>query len=488
MDEINFIDTTLRDAHQSLWATRMTTAMMLPIAPIIDQIGFQALDFGGIHSASDSQVIFLRENPFERLRLIAKAMLRTPLSTGFRSNCLNSFEPMPASVNELSVRLLIANGTKRIWAFDALHHFNNISPIIQVAKAEGVEVGVALVYSVSPVHTDEFYAKKATEIVKLGVNYTLIKDPGGLLTPERVRTLVPAILKKIKGLPFEIHSHCTTGLAPLVYLEAIKLGVKTVHTAISPLANGSSQPATENILNNARRLGYSANLNEEALKTMAAHFRYVAKREGLPIGVPAEYNLFYYDHQLPGGMISNLKFMLTQMGMGHRLEEVLEEIALVRKELAYPIMVTPFSQIIGTLATLNIALGERYKVAPDEAIKYAMGFYGELPFPIEKNVMDRIMGLPRAKDFINWEPPQVTIKDLRRKFGDGISDEELLLRTLYREEHIKALLAAGPIKTEYPRIDKPVVALIQELGMRRNLTHVRIQKEDFSLTLQKSVH
>jgi oxaloacetate decarboxylase alpha subunit len=232
-------------------------------------------------------------------------------------------------------------------------------------------------------------------------------------------------------------------------------------------------------------LGYSSNLNEKALKAMADYFRYIAKREGLPMGSPVEYDLFQYEHQLPGGMVSNYKFELSRRGLEHRLEDLLEEIALIRKELGYPIMITPLSQYVGTQAILNITTGKRYEVVTDEIIKYTLGRYGELVAPVDKNVMDKIMSLPRTKELLNWEPPQPSVEELRKQFGSGISDEELILRVLSSNQRaVDEVLSAGPMKTDYPRGDKPVLALIQELRKREDLAYVEIKKGDFSLTLK----
>jgi oxaloacetate decarboxylase alpha subunit len=371
---------------------------------------------------------------------------------------------------------------------EASNIMGDMSDGVRFAKDAGLEVVVALVYSHSPVHTDEYYAKRTRDAVKLGPDVIYLKDPGGLLTPERTRTLVPTIQKNIDGMPLELHSHCTTGLAPLCYLEAMSLGVKTFHTAISPLANGPSQPSTENILRNARHMGYSSDLDEEALEAIAAHFREVAKKEGLPTGVPLEYELYQFEHQVPGGVISNLKRQLGQLNFEHRLEEVLEETVLVRKELGYPIMVTPFSQFVVTQASLNVIQGERYKTITDEVIKFALGLYGEQASSVDQDFMDRIRSLPRTKDFIDWRPEEASIDDLRRELGANLSDDELLLLVLCPEKDFKAMRAAGPIKTDYSGADKPMVTFIKELMKRKNSTCIGIQKADFSLTLKKSAN
>jgi oxaloacetate decarboxylase alpha subunit len=322
-------------------------------------------------------------------------------------------------------------------------------------------------------------------MVEAGADRLFIKDVDGLLTPERTRTLVPAIMRNIGEVPLEIHGHCTTGLAPICYLEAVKLGVRTVHTASSPLANGPSQPSAENMIKNLQRLGFPVNLNQQSLKTMADHFRYIARREGFTLGSPVEYDLFQYEHQVPGGMMSNYRAELARRGLEHRLNEFLEEIALIRKELGYPIMVTPLSQYVGAQAILNRTLGERYKIVTDEVIKYVLGHYGELAAPVDKDVLDRIMKLPRTKELQDWQPQETSIEELRREFGNRLSDEELLLRVLTsNQQAVDEVLAAGPKHYDYPRGDKPVMALLHELTKRKEAAFIHIQKGDFSLTLR----
>ena len=481
MKEITFVDTSLRDAHQSLWNGRMTTAMMLPIAPVMDEVGFEALDFMALISM-DWCIRNQQENPWERLRLISEAMPNTPLIVG---GVLRNFGNVPDSVTEFWAKTIAAAGAGLIRINDPCHDITEISKAIKWSNAAGLTTMVALIYSYSPVHTDEYYAQKALEMAKAGADRIFIKDVDGLLTPERTRTLVPAIMKNISGIPLEIHGHCTTGLAPLCYLEAIKLGVQTVHTAVSPLANGPSQPSAENVLKNLHYLGYSSNLNEKALGAVADHFRYVAIREGFPPGSPIEYDLFQYEHQVPGGMMSNYKAELAKRGLEHQLEELLKEIALIRKELGYPIMVTPLSQYIGAQAILNHTTGERYKIVTDEVIKYVLGHYGELIAPVDKDVMDRINKLPRTKELLNWEPPQKSIDELRKEFGQELSDEEFLLRVLSsNQEAVDDVLAAGPKIYDYPRGDKPVLALVHELTRRKEAAYIHIKKGDFSLTLR----
>jgi len=444
MKEVKFTDTTLRDAPQSLWNGKMTTPMISPVAPTIDEVGFESLDFMML-AGLDWITRYLHENPWERMRLMAKAMPNTPLIVG---GVLCGLGTVSDSVLKLWMKLVVDAGMRRIRVNEPWHDLPRIRNQVKWSKDAGLTTMVSLIYTDSPYHTDEYYARLAKEVAKAGADIIFIKDVGGLLTPERTQTLVPAIMKNIDGIPLEMHGHCTTGLSPLCYLEAIKLGVTGVHTASSPLANGPSQPSAENILSNVRRLGYSPNINEKPLKAIADHFRGVAEKEDLPIGSPVEYDLFQYEHQVPGGMMSNYKFELSQKGIEHRLEEVLEEIALIRKEFGYPIMVTPISQFVGAQAMLNVLGGERYKLVTNETIKYLLGHYGEIVGPVDKSLMDKIMSLPMTKKLLDWEPPQPTIEELRAKFGADISEEELVLRALSSDQDsVDQVMAQGPMNT-----------------------------------------
>jgi oxaloacetate decarboxylase alpha subunit len=486
MDEIYFVDTTFRDGHASLWAEGMTTGMMLPVASEMDQIGFKSMDFIAT-SHFLKCVRELREDPWERIRLISKKITKTPL-TLMMGHSIKTFELTPFSVIKLWMERIVANGIKRVQLMDASNDLSfRIPECVQLAKDAGLKIAMALIYSYSPRHTDEHYAQGTRDAVKLNVDVIYLKDSGGLLTPERVQTLIPIILKNSNGIPVELHSHCTTGLAPLVYLEAVKLGIKTLHTAIPPLANGSSQPSVLNILRNLRFLGYTSTLDEQAIKPISDHFRYIAKRERLPIGSPIEYDYYQYMHQVPGGVISNLKHQLSGLRMGHQLEEVLREVVQIRKELGYPIMVTPFSQFVVSQAAMNIMVGERYKQVSDEVIKYTLGFWGkEASSLVDPNIKDKILSLPRAKELLNWEPPQPSLKEIREKLGgSGISDDELLLRFLIQEEEIRAMRSVTGLVKEYFTARNPVVVLIHELCKQKNSNYISIQKKDFSLTLQK---
>jgi oxaloacetate decarboxylase alpha subunit len=483
MNEVNFIDTTFRDGQQSLWAEGMTTGMMLPVASQMDQVGFKSME---IIAASHflKCVRELREDPWERIRLLSKRITQTPLILMMNYG-IAAFDLTPFSILKIYFERLSANGIRRVQLMDPANDLSfRIHHCVKFAKEAGLKVALGLVFSVSPKHTDEHYAQKVRDAAKLKVDTLYVKDSGGLLTSERVQTLIPLFLQNSNGIPVEIHSHCTTGLAPLVYLDAIKLGVNTVFTAIPPLANGSSQPSIFNILRNLKNLGYTSTIDEKALKPVADHFERIAKREGLPIGKPLEYDTYQYIHQVPGGVISNLRHQLSKLRMDDRLEEVLAETIQVRKDLGYPIMVTPFSQYVVSQASINVMLGERYKQVLDSIIEYTIGNFGkESSDAVDPNIKDRILSLPRAKELLASEPPQPSINEVRQQLGVvGVSDEELLLRYIVREDkEIETMRAAGQIK-EY-KDTHPLVILVQELLKRKALDYVSIHKDGLSISL-----
>lgn len=486
MKPLEFVDVTLRDGHQSLWATRMTTAMFVPILKRMDDIGFKVIDFtGAMHF--EVQVRFLREDPWERIRLARRIVKKTPLNCWMRPKNVISFETMPDDVIALWIHRLAANGIRRLTTFDALFDTSNMVLPIKSAKESGISFLAALPFSMSPVHTDELYARTARTLLDIGADAILLKDPGGLLTPERIRTIVPAIQAELGGKPLEIHSHCLTGLAPLCYLEAVRLGVDAVHTATAPLANGSSLPAGEHIARHAKRLGRRIPVDEGGLEEMAAHFNQVARATGKPVGRPVEYDPRQYEHQLPGGMISNLRAQLVQIKLGHRFEQVLDEVARVRVELGYLNMVTPFAQLVGTQAVINVVQGERYRTIPDEVVKYALGHLGKPIAPIEPNVLDRILATPAAAQQANQEPSAPLLAKARARFGN-ISDEELLLRISIPDEYMQAMKASGPLKTSHPfLLAMPLPDLIRNVLSQRRTNYIRVEAEGLKLTARRGI-
>ena len=466
---VRLIDVTLRDAHQCLWATRMTTAMMAELAPRLDRAGFEAIDLAG-GAVFDVCVRYLRENPWERMRILSDWVKETPLIVMTRSQSLFTFEFFPDDIVALTAERIHANGVRYHTPYDALNDMRNMQAPVRAAKAVGLYTAGGVVYTLSPVHTDEYYARKTRELIALGVDAIYIKDASGLLTPERIATLVP-VLKTVCGdLPLQLHSHCLTGLSPVGALKAIELGVDVVHTATSALANGASHPSTEQFVANARRKGFDVPLDLECVGEVAERLRYIARREDRPLGDIVEYDVFHYEHQMPGGMISNIKSQLGALKLAHKLPEVLEEAARVRCELGYPIIVSPFAQFVMTQAVLNVMGAERYASVPDEVRKYVLGYYGEIAGPIDPNIFDRIA---RGEAPVTVRPGDLlepAIPKLRRERGPFVSDDDLLLAAFYPESEVKALRDAGPIKTEYSLASTPLATLAREVAQRRDVT------------------
>lgn len=478
MSEIRIWDTTLRDAHQSLWATRMTTAMMTPIAPEMDEVGFYNVEVGAA-VIFDTCIHHLKEDPWERLRTISRLMPRTTISHGIRGQNVLGWDLVSDDVAELVVRTLVRNGVRRLMVFDPLNDLRSTVPTIRAAKQCGTYIVGLLVYTISPVHTDEYYARKAREFVELGVDAVEIKDPSGLLTPERIRTLAPAFRAAIgDGIDLHLHTHCNTGLGPLVYLEALSLGVNVFHTASAPLANGASQPATELLVREARRQGFSCEVDDKRLPTIARYFHDLAVSNGRPLGVPAAYDPDYYRHHMPGGMLSNLKAQLDAAGMGDRLPAVLEEIPRVREELGWPIMVSPTAQFVALQSLFNVTEGERYRTVPAELRKYALGWYGELPKPIDPNILDRITG---GEEPIRERPGTLIspmVERFRREHGPFDSDEDLLLAlsfpgkamTEFREARRTGYVPPGGAPVS------PAELLLAEISRRPEIRYFEVRK------------
>ncbi len=472
---VRLVDVTLRDAHQCLWATRMTTAMMADIAPRLDRAGFEAIDLVG-GAVFDVCVRYLRENPWERMRILSSWVKNTPLIVMTRGQSLFTFEFFPDDIVELTAQRIFANGIRYHTPYDALNDMRNMEVPVRAAKKVGLYTAGGVVYTLSPVHTDDYYARKTRELIKLGVDAVYIKDPSGLLTPERAHTLVPALKAACGALPLHLHSHCLTGLAPYTAIRAAELGVDVVHTATSTLANGASHPATESFVHNVRREGLTVPVDLAPVAEVAERLRYIAAREGKPVGHIVEHDAFHYEHQMPGGMVSNLKSQLAPLGIAHRLPDVLEEAARVRHDLGYPIIVSPFAQFVMTQAVLNVMGKERYATVPDEVRKYVLGYYGEIAGPIDPNLFDRIAKGAAPTTARPGDLVEPGIPRLRRERGPFTSDDDLLLAAFYSDGQYKALKAAGPIKTDYPLASTPLITLLREIALRPSVRSFHLIK------------
>jgi len=485
MADIQLVDISIRDGNQSLWgATGMDTGQSLEIAPVLNRVGFRACDF----TSSTHMGIAVRthkENPWERIRLMHAAMPDTPLqfiSTGFR---FISWETSDEDFMRLAYRRLMINGIGRFALIDPMHDITALKRAARMVKEEGgAEVLAGLTYTISSVHDDAFYAACARDIASSPhVDQVYLKDPAGLMTPERARTLIPAVQKVIGKLPLELHSHTTIGLASLTALAAADLGINAIHVGIGPLAGGTSHPDATRLVANLREFGHRVDIDERALALADDYFTRMAEAEGLPAGTPQEFDAAFLRHQMPGGVVTTMKRQLTELNMAHRWPAVVEEVPRVRAELGYPIMVTPFPQIVCTQALFNVIGSARYGNVPDQVIRYVVGKFGRPTAPIDENIKDRILSLPRAKE-IMAEPPPLPLKERRKQFDPSLSDEEFLLRAVMPADQVDAMLAAGPAKRHYNPDSRPLIDLLRELTQRPAVSQVVIEKPDFKMELR----
>jgi oxaloacetate decarboxylase alpha subunit len=481
---VEFIDTTTRDGNQSLWsATGLTTPDVLAIAPTIDRVGYHALDFtSSTHMAVS--VRFHQEDPWERIRLVSAAMPNTPLSiitTGMR---FISWVPAGEDVMRLSFRLVVRNGLRRFQIADPSNDPQRLKRLAAMARAEGVEeVAIGLTYSISAVHTHDYYAQRAAALADCtDMDRLYLKDPGGLLTVDAVRELAPPMLAAAGGRPLELHSHCTIGLAPLVYLEGVKAGFGAVHTASGPLSRGTSQPDVLSTARNLQAEGFEHDLDLDAQAQVSEHFAALARAKGLPAGAPREFDAVYYTHQLPGGMVTTTRRMLEELRRPELFDAVLDEVTRVRAEMGYPIIVTPVSQFIASQAARNVIDGERWANVSDETIRYFLGHYGESPAPVDPEIADRVLARPQATNLRDLQP--LSLEGARERFGQKISEEDLLLRLTMPAEQVDAMVAArernasagGPLPAARPG-RAPLVTLLQELDNRPSISELTLTKD-----------
>jgi oxaloacetate decarboxylase alpha subunit len=484
MAHVEFLDETLRDGQQSLWGMRMQAGMALPVSPLIDRTGFRVIDLAG-SSLMEVMIKYCQENPWEGLDLLVNSMPRTRLRGGMRSNASVTFGVTPDALMDIWMRRLNEHGLRSFWIYDVLFNIDKMHRLAKVAKEYGSEVAGSIMFALSPVHTDEFFAQKAGELAACpDIDTILLYDTAGVLDKERLSTLVPAIKARIGSKPLEFHANNILGISGKAYLDAVELGVSILHTASRPMANGPSVPSTESVVKNLELLGHTHNLDKSLFKPVADHFEAVGRAAGFPVNQFNEYDVLSIRHQIPGGMTGTLKAQLVQHNMADRLDDVLEETALVRRELGYPGMATPFSQLVGTLAVLNIVTGKRYSVIPDEVIQYAAGHYGQTVAPIEPDVLDRIMSSPRAKEVLANPPEQPSAEDLRRQYGTD-DDDELILRALVPGPALDKMRAAGPVKTTYPLLSSPELDQVRRLMKVATSPFVQIRTADMNVTMRR---
>lgn len=409
VQKVRITDTTLRDAHQSLLATRMKTEDMLPIAEKMDRVGFHSVEVWG-GATFDTCMRYLNEDPWERLDQLKKVFVRTPLQMLLRGQNLLGYKHYPDDVVEAFVKKAVEHGIDIIRIFDALNDLRNLRKAMEVAKEYGAHVQGTLCYTISPVHNTEYYVEKARELKAMGADSICIKDMAGLLSPVVAVELVKA-LKVAVSLPVQLHSHYTSGMAAMTYYKAAEAGVDVIDTCISSLALGTSQPATESMVAAMAGADFAPELDLSLLAEIAAYFAEVRKKyKAFDVSANiVDTNVLQY--QIPGGMISNFMSQLAQQNALDKLPEVLQEVPRVRKDLGYPPLVTPTSQIVGTQAVLNVLAGERYKMVSSEVKNYVKGFYGQPPAPIDREIKKLIIGdeepiTVRPADLLEPQLPQ----------------------------------------------------------------------------------
>jgi oxaloacetate decarboxylase alpha subunit len=438
---VDIVDTTTRDGNQSLWsATGLTTPDLVSIAPTMDRVGFHALDFlSSTHMAVS--VRFHQEDPWVRMRAVSEAMPNTKLNfitTGMR---FISWVPAGEDVIRLSFRLVARNGIRRMQIADPSNDPDSLVRLARMAHEEGIEeVVVGMTYSISPVHTHDYYLKRAAKVAESAdIDRLYLKDPGGLLSAEAVRELIPGFIAAFDPRPVELHSHCTIGLGPPAYVEGLRAGVRVLHTAVPPLADGTSNPPIDSTLRDLEAEGFSHRLDLEALAKVGEHFEAIAKERDLPAGEPAGYDADYYRHQMPGGMVTTTRRQLDEIGKPELFDAVLEEVTQVRAEMGYPIMVTPVSQFVATQAVMNLVSGERWSKVSDETARYFLGHFYEPPAPVDPEVAEKVLSRSRTEKLRDLEP--ISLEGARERFGKDISEEELLLRLTMPPGQVDAMLA-----------------------------------------------
>ena len=430
MAKVMITETILRDAHQSQAATRMRLEDMLPACEVLDNAGYYSLEcWGG--ATFDSCLRFLNEDPWERLRQLKKALPKTKLQMLFRGQNILGYKHYADDVVDEFVRLSIKNGIDVIRIFDALNDTRNLAQAIKSTKKYGGVCEVAMSYTVSPVHTEEYFVNLALELEKMGADNICIKDMANLLLPYQAYSLVKKLKEALRPTTLvHLHTHNTTGTGDMVNLKAIEAGCDIVDCALSPLANGTSQPATESLIATLAGTEYDTGIDLNELTKATDHFRGVAAKlqaEGVldPKVLRVDVNTLKY--QVPGGMLSNLINQLKQAGKSDKLYEVLAEVPRVREDFGYPPLVTPTSQIVGTQAVMNVICGERYKMCPKESQGLMRGEYGRLPAPVNEEVRRKVIGDQKV---ITCRPADMLKPELegyRKEIGQYITQEEDLL-------------------------------------------------------------
>ena len=438
---VKVVETALRDGHQSLFATRMTTEEVLSAIDELDKVGYYALEVWG-GATFDACISFLNEDPWERLRQIKARCKNTKLQMLFRGQNILGYHHYADDVVDKFVELSLKNGIDIIRVFDALNDVRNLKQAVESTKKYGGECQIALSYTTSPIHTVDYYVSLAKEVEAMGADSLCIKDMAGVLLPEVAYELVKKLKETVK-MPIELHSHCTGGIMEMTYMKAIEAGVDIIDTALSPLSGGTSQPSTEAFVYGLQGTKYDTGLNLEMINAASQKMNKVVDKylgNGIlnPKALSANPNILKY--QVPGGMLSNLMNQLKAQGAMDKYEEVLNEVPRVRKEMGYPPLVTPLSQMVGTQAVMNVMTGERYKTVPKEIKDYLHGLYGKSPAPVDEDIRKKIIGDDEVITYRPADKIEPQFEMYKEKYKDLIkSDEDVLTCALFEAKAVKFL-------------------------------------------------
>jgi oxaloacetate decarboxylase (Na+ extruding) subunit alpha len=481
---VNLVDVTMRDGNQSLWgATGLNTAHMLQAAALTERCGFRAVDFtSSSHMAV--AVRYFQNNPWERIRRMRAAMPTTPLqfiTTGLRFIAWQQADP---EFMRLVYRRLQANGIRRFAMLDPMHEVPAVIEAARIIKQEGeAEVMAALTFTLSDVHDDAFYAGFAKALMASpDIDLFYLKDPSGLMSIDRARTLVPAVKAVIGNRPLEIHAHNTLGLGEMSSLEAAKLGISAIHVGVGPGGDGSSLPEAQRMVANLREAGHDVAIDRDALAQLSDYWSRLARAEGLSPGTPQGFDASFLRHQLAGGVMTTTKRQLEELGLGHRLADVIAETEQVRAELGYPIMVTPFPQMVMSQALFNVIGDSRYAQVSDQVIRYVLGKFGKPTNPIDPAVLSTILDRPHAK-VLMAEEDFPTLADLRKTFGATMNDEEFLLRAVMPGDQVDAMLSAGRSRASYSPEVAPMLALLKQLAAKPAARDIVVERPGLRIAL-----
>ena len=482
---LEFWETALRDGQQSLWATRMTTPMIAPVADTMGGCGYWCIEVmsGAVYEASYH---FNAEDPWERVRLIARASRGNHVAAIIRALGVFGWSTLPDEAFPFAMNVLASNGITLVNLFDGLNDTANIAVPLQAAKERGLHVAATLIFTESPIHTDAYYVIKAKELLALGADSVILEDAASLMTTARLRVLVMKLRSAIGNQAlFHFQTHCASGLGALNAIEAMRLGIDVAQTAISPLADGTSNPPTEFMVREAAESGLQVRLDVDALDRIACHFREQAALQGKPLGRPVTPEPSLARHQVPGGMRSNLESQLQALGMADRLHHVLDEISRIREELGWPIMVTPISQFVGVQALFNVIEGERYTTVQADLANYVLGWFGKVSGRIDPDVFDRLSG---GREPISERPgaqAEPVMSRLQDQEGPFTSDEDQLA----------ALQVARPIRERWETARRlhpsrsvmrtPVATLLRELTHRPEVSYVFLGKGTTTFNYQR---